>query len=129
MADSHDDVKGHVRIYILVFGALMALTLITVAVSYVQLAVPLAITVALLIAIVKGSLVASVFMHLSNEKKLIYSSLLLTVVFFLVLLALPILTSTNDLEYPDSARSATAGTSGVLKPHAPAAAAEHEKPH
>lgn len=129
MADSHDDVKGHARTYILVFAALLVLTLITVAVSYVHLAVPLAITVALIIAIVKGSLVASVFMHLSNEKKLIYSSLLLTVVFFIFLMALPILTNTNRVEYPDSARSATAGTSGVLKPHAPAAAGEHEKPH
>lgn len=129
MADSHDDVKAHVRTYFLVFGALMVLTLITVAVSWVQLAVPLAITVALIIAIVKGSLVASVFMHLSNEKKLIYSSLLLTVVFFVILMALPILTTSNGLEYPDSARTATAGTSGILKPHAPAAGGEHEKPH
>jgi cytochrome c oxidase subunit 4 len=124
---SHDDVKGHVKIYIGVFVALMVLTAITVAVSYVHLAVPLAVTVALIIAILKGSLVASVFMHLSNEKKLIYSSLVLTVVFFVVLMALPILTNSDGLHYPDGARSATAGTSGVLKPHAKPAV--ETKPH
>jgi cytochrome c oxidase subunit 4 len=127
MSHSHDDVKSHVKTYMMVFGALMFLTIVTVAVSYVHLAVPLAITVALIIAIVKGSLVASVFMHLSNEKKLIYSSLLLTVVFFVVLLAVPILTTSDGLHYPDASRSATAGTSGVLKPHAKPAG--ETKPH
>ena len=42
---------------------------------------PLAITVALIIATMKGSMVASVFMHLSHEKQWIYGALMLTVVF------------------------------------------------
>ena len=53
---------------------------------------PVAVTVALIVATVKGSLVACYFMHLISEQKLIYAVLGLTVVFFVVLVALPVLT-------------------------------------
>jgi cytochrome c oxidase subunit IV len=86
--DAHDFQK-HVRTYIGVFVALMVLTIVTVSVASLHLAVPLAVTVALFIAFIKGSLVASFFMHLISEKKAIYGALLLTVVFFLVLLFMP----------------------------------------
>ena len=89
------DIDRHVRVYITVFVALMALTLITVAISYLHLPLPIAVTVALLVATVKGSLVACYFMHLVSEKKLIYAVLGLTAVFFVVLLALPVVT-VND---------------------------------
>jgi caa(3)-type oxidase subunit IV len=55
----------------------------------------MAVTVALFVAIVKGSRVAGYFMHLVSEKKLIYAVLELTIVFFAVLLALPVLTHSN----------------------------------
>ena len=64
----------------MVGAALFVFTVITVAVNQVHLAVPLAITVALIIATIKGSMVRRVFMHLSHEKKWIYGALLLTVV-------------------------------------------------
>ena len=86
------DIDRHVRVYITVFVALMVLTIVTVAVSRFHLPVPIAVTVALLVAIIKGSLVACYFMHLISEKKLIYAVLALTVAFFIALLALPILT-------------------------------------
>ena len=86
------DIDRHVRVYITVFVALMALTLITVAISYLHLPLPIAVTVALLVATVKGSLVACYFMHLISEKKLIYAVLGLTAVFFVALLALPVVT-------------------------------------
>jgi len=89
------DIDRHVRVYITVFVALMALTIITVAVSRLHLALPIAVTVALLVAIIKGSLVACYFMHLISEKKLIYGVLTLTAVFFLALLALPAVTHSN----------------------------------
>ena len=73
----------------------MVLTIITVAVSYLHLPVPLAVTVALFVATVKGALVAGYFMHLISEKKLIIAVLALTVAFFVVLLALPVLTHSN----------------------------------
>jgi cytochrome c oxidase subunit 4 len=89
------DIDRHVRVYIMVFVALMVLTIVTVAISYLHLPVAMAVTVALLVAIVKGSLVACYFMHLISEKKLIYWVLALTVAFFVVLLALPTLTQIN----------------------------------
>jgi len=93
MSDSHSmDLDKHVRTYILVFVSLMVLTLVTVAVSYLHLPVHQAITVALVIATVKGSLVACYFMHLISEKKLILWVLALTVVFFIVLLFVPVFT-------------------------------------
>ena len=90
----HDpaDIDKHVRVYITVFVALMVLTIVTVAVSRFHLPVPLAVTVALIVATIKGSLVACYFMHLISEKKLIYAVLALTAVFFVVLMALPALT-------------------------------------
>ena len=89
------DIDRHVRVYITVFVALMALTIITVAISRFHLPVPVAVTVALLVATVKGSLVACYFMHLISEKRLIYWVLALTVVFFAALLALPAFTVGN----------------------------------
>src|SRR4030095_1220273 len=86
------DIDRHVRVYITVFVALMVLTIVTVAVSRFHLPVPIAVTVALLVAIIKGSLVACYFMHLISEKKLIYAVLALTAFFFVALLALPIFT-------------------------------------
>jgi len=93
--DHAADIDKHVRVYITVFVALMALTIITVGVSYLHLSVPVAVTVALLVATIKGSLVACYFMHLISEKKLIYAVLALTVVFFIALLALPAVTHSN----------------------------------
>jgi cytochrome c oxidase subunit IV len=89
------DIDKHVRVYITVFVALMALTLVTVAVSYLDLPPVMAITVALFVATIKGSLVACYFMHLISEKKLIYAVLVITVIKFIALLALPAITHSN----------------------------------
>ena len=86
------EVRKSVRSYITVFVALMVFTIITVAASRFHFAVPVAITIALIIATMKGSMVAGVFMHLSHEKQWIYGSLLLTVLFFIVLMFVPLLT-------------------------------------
>ena len=99
---AHDpaEIDKHVRVYITVFVALMVLTVVTVGVSYLDLSVPMAVTVALIVATVKGSLVACYFMHLISEKKLILAVLVLTVVFFVALLALPILTVSDGFGTP-----------------------------
>ena len=94
------EVRKSVRSYITVFVALMVFTIITVAASRFHFAVPVAITIALIIATMKGSMVAGVFMHLSHEKKLIYGALLLTVVFFIVLMFVPILTQLDHIGVP-----------------------------
>ena len=91
-SDHAIDIDKHVRVYITVFVALMVLTIVTVAISRFHLPVLLAVTVALIVAIIKGSLVACYFMHLISEKKLIYAVLGLTTAFFVALLALPIFT-------------------------------------
>lgn len=91
-ADDHAaDIDRQVRVYVTVFVALMVLTIVTVAISRVHLPVHQAVAAALLVATIKGTLVACYFMHLIAEKKLILGVLALTVVFFLVLLALPLL--------------------------------------
>lgn len=88
---SADDIAREVKIYITVFVSLLALTIITVAVSYLELPTAGAVLVAMLIATIKGSLVACFFMHLISEKKLIYSVLILTVLFFIGLMTVPVL--------------------------------------
>ena len=89
-----------IKMYLTVGAALLVFTVITVAVNQVHLAVPAAITVALIIAIMKGSMVASVFMHLSHEKQWIYGALLLTVVFFVALMAIPSFTLMDTIGTP-----------------------------
>jgi cytochrome c oxidase subunit 4 len=76
------------------------LTLVTVAVSYLDLSTPMAIAVAVFIATIKGALVACYFMHLISEKRLIYAVLLITAVKFVALLLLPILTDSNGFWIP-----------------------------
>ena len=95
------DIDKHVRVYISVFVALMVLTVITVAISRLHLSVPMAVTVAMFVAIIKGSLVAAYFMHLVSEKKLIYYVMLLTVAFFVVLLFVPFMTHSNGFWIPE----------------------------
>ena len=91
-SDHAADIDRQVRIYITVFVALMVLTIVTVAIARFHLPVAMAVTVAMIVATIKGSLVACYFMHLISEKKLIYAVLALTAVFFIALLALPVFT-------------------------------------
>lgn len=93
----HVDIDKHVRTYILVFVALMVLTLITVGISYLDLGTGPGIALALVVASVKGGLVAGYFMHLVSERKLIYWVLGFTVFFFLFVLLFPLFTEMNDI--------------------------------
>ncbi len=95
MSESPQEVKDHIKLYWKIGGALLVLTVLTVAVSFIEFTVPLAIFVALVIATTKGSLVASYFMHLIGERPTIYWALLLTVFFFIVLILIPILGHTD----------------------------------
>ena len=92
MADhaSHADIDRQVKIYILVFVSLMVLTIVTVAISRLHLPVAGAVAVALVVATIKGGLVAGYFMHLVSERKLIYWVLGITVAFFFAVLLLPL---------------------------------------
>ena len=97
----HDHV--HVRSYILVFLALGVLTVFTVAASYLDVPFPVAIFLGLLIASVKASLVALVFMHLNDERKVIYGFLGLTVLFFTIMIFLTLTGEADTLGQPSLA--------------------------
>ncbi len=88
-------VREHVRVYVVVFVALAVLTVVTVAISYLHLSTVLAISVAMVVATVKASLVAGYFMHLVSEKKVILWLLLLCAAFLVALMALPVGTETG----------------------------------
>ena len=100
MHSDQAEVKKSVRSYMTVFVMVLVFTVLTVTASRFHLAVPVAITLALVIAAMKGSMVASVFMHLSHEKRAIYGALLLTIVFFLVLLFIPVLSMMDHIGTP-----------------------------
>ncbi len=86
---SADEIAHHVKIYLRVFGALLALTVATVTASYLNLPLGIAIGVALLIATVKSGLVAAFFMHLRWERRIIFAVLVLAALFFALLLITP----------------------------------------
>jgi cytochrome c oxidase subunit 4 len=68
----------------MVGALLLAFTGITVALSYVHFGTQKAnIAVAMLVATLKASLVAAIFMHLAAEKRLIYRILIFTGFFVL----------------------------------------------
>ncbi len=86
-----EQIRKEMKVYLTVFGGLMVLTAGTVIACYgFDLPVHYAIMVALTIAVLKGFLVAGFFMHLLSEKKLIYAVLTLTVIFFALLIWLPL---------------------------------------
>jgi cytochrome c oxidase subunit 4 len=100
----HDDhnspeyIQKTIKKYLLVGGILFGGTVLTVAMYYVHIpSVAMTIAVALLIASVKAGFVAAVFMHLSDERKMIYGILLCTVFFLVGLMGLT-LWAMND--YP-----------------------------
>ena len=71
------------KLYFGVGGALLVLTVITVAVAQFDLG-PLNLTVAMLIAAIKASLVALFFMHLKYDNKL-YAVIFVTALLFMAI--------------------------------------------
>ena len=87
-----EEVKKHVRKYYVVFSALLGLTIVTDAISYLHLPIFQAVLLAMAVASMKGGLVAAYFMHLMDEKKIIYSLLWLTVILFGFCMLIPLFT-------------------------------------
>lgn len=75
------------RLYLLVFGALLLLTAVTIAASYVDLG-PLSVAVALAIAVSKALLVALFFMHLRHSRPMTQVAVTAGVLWLAILLAL-----------------------------------------
>jgi cytochrome c oxidase subunit 4 len=90
-----EHVRQHVRVYLMVFAALGVLTIVTVALSYLDLPTVQAITLAIIVATVKAGLVAAYFMHLISEEKVIHWLLLLIVAFVISVFVGPIATETG----------------------------------
>jgi cytochrome c oxidase subunit 4 len=120
--DSPEAIKKEIRRYLMVFGALAALTLITVAIAQLHLPTWQAVTLALVVATIKGSLVAAFFMHLVSERKLIFAVLAMTVFFFGMLMWGPWHQRHNaENVWPgyDLNASKPAGTETAAPEHAP----------
>ncbi len=98
MSDTAHDTSKEVSNYFKVFGSLAVLTVITVAISNLKVGVALAVFLALLVATTKASLVASVFMHLNHEKKLIYVVLGFTAFFFVSMVILLVISNYSTPE-------------------------------
>jgi len=97
-----NDMNHHIKIYRNVFIGLLIFTGFTVGASYLEFSmVWLGVALGLAIAFFKGYLVAANFMHLNNEKSLIYMILGMTVIFFLVLFFMPLMWHSDGLHSPD----------------------------
>ncbi len=89
MSVSHSqDIRKEVNRYMMVFASLAFLTVVTVLISRLHFGLAGNITIALIIATFKATLVAGYFMHLISEKKFIYTILVVTGFFLLALIAL-----------------------------------------
>ena len=108
MSGSAEEIRKHIADYKKVAATLGVMTIVTVLVSYLDVAVPVAIVIALVIATFKGSLVATVFMHLVGERKTIYWALAVTVVFWVFLMSLPLLGQLDHIGVPKTLSNANA---------------------
>ena len=95
---SDHNIESHIKVYWNVFFALLAFTILTVAVSYIPFEeytfLPFSpifwiLFVGLTIACIKGYLVSAYFMHLNDETNTIYGLLGLSVIFLAVLMIIP----------------------------------------
>jgi cytochrome c oxidase subunit 4 len=75
------------KTYALVWGALLCLTLITTLIALVDLG-PFTMLIAIGIATLKASLIASIFMHALFEAKLVKVVIAGAVVWFLIMMSL-----------------------------------------
>lgn len=96
MAQGHAELSKHIRMYKMVFIALAIGTVVTVAANQLHVPHAVAIGIALMIATVKASLVAAIFMHLKWERSVwIWSTLAFCAVCFAFLIFIPVL-ETNE---------------------------------
>ena len=95
--ESKESIEHHIQTYIRVFIALGVLTVITVAVSYLNVSFIEAFFIAMTVATIKGSLVLGYFMHLITEKQMIIWILVATVTTFIILMFIPLISLTDQV--------------------------------
>ena len=88
---STPDIKQEVKKHLVIYGFLLFLTAINFIVSKLSLLGEYTVVIVLTVALAQGVLIVCYFMHLISEKKLIHFVLILTVIFFLGLLLLPVM--------------------------------------
>jgi cytochrome c oxidase subunit IV len=93
-AAGHDhpvDFNAYLRRCLFVFIAALCAISLMICVSFLpHIGWPAKVTMILAVAIVNASIVAGFLMHLLSEKKMIYSVLLVTVIFFAGLIGLTV---------------------------------------
>ena len=95
--ESKESIEHHIQTYIRVFIALGVLTVITVAVSYLNVSFIEAFFIAMTVATIKGSLVLGYFMHLISERQMIIWILVATVATFIILMFIPLISLTDQV--------------------------------
>jgi len=96
-AETKESIKHHIQVYIKVFIALAILTIVTVAVSYLDVSFIEAFFIAITVATIKGSLVLGFFMHLISEKQMIIWILVATLIAFVILMFIPLINVTDQV--------------------------------
>jgi cytochrome c oxidase subunit 4 len=91
------DARLGVTSYLLVFGALLALTAATLGASTLTIAVTAGVLLGIGIATLKASLVAVYFMHLTSERGMVFVALGLTAVFGAALFGLTLWTEADHV--------------------------------
>jgi cytochrome c oxidase subunit 4 len=91
-------IAAHIGAYVKVGVALLVLTGITVGLSYVDFGSrSMNIIVGMIVATIKASMVAAIFMHLKGEKITIWRFLIMTCIFALGLFFLTFLTHSDPI--------------------------------
>lgn len=80
------DKSAEVRTYLIIFGCLAVLTLLTVGVAYMNLPHAAGVVIALVIAAAKVFLIGAFFMHLRGEGRLINWSIAVCCALVLILI-------------------------------------------
>ena len=100
MADSPEEIQKSIKKYFFIGALLIIFTVITVGLSYWEMPTHgLNILLGLLVAAFKVSLVGLIFMHLKNERSLIYKILAFTVVFVIALFLLTYMSHEDPLVF------------------------------
>lgn len=100
--NAHAKHAPNVKLYMMVFGALLFGTVLTVTVQYLDIPRVPSLILGIAIATVKASLVAAFFMHLKGEKAIIFGVLAVTVFTVLAFALIPIDSAlTHELRDPN----------------------------
>ncbi|MDA0765526.1 MAG: cytochrome C oxidase subunit IV family protein [Verrucomicrobia bacterium] len=106
MADSVEEIKKAQKLYILIGLVLFVFTVVTVAVAtqpWLDFGAhgfdKADMTIGLLIATVKATLVGAIFMHLNHEKKLVYWVFGLGIIMGIALMLLTALSFADPIKY------------------------------